>query len=224
MITVTARLLKAPGVIYASNRPVDVRDGSWNLANQRFTKPGAIQDWTYVWVSPYRDVKSEPQQVIEQQKRKLDEHVMSFMGRFQKDLGLTVGPQKIVGPTIMAKDPTMIDNMFRILKEKEIKWLLLILEENDVSMYSAIKKAGDVKYGIKTVCVTRQKFSGINRGEYNEKGQLQYFGNVSLKFNLKAGGTNNLLQDGKDAPFRFISENKTMIVSNLTSGFYKQLI
>lgn len=219
MITVTARLLKAPGVVYASIRPVDVRDGSWNLANQRFNKPGEISNWTYVWVSPYPDVKSEPQQVVEQQKAKLDEHVTKFM-KFQIELGMTVRARTNAGPTIMAKDSTKIDKMFSFMKQqKGIKWLLVILEENDVPMYSAIKNAGDVKHGIKTVCVTRQKFSGINRGQYNQTGQLQYFGNVSLKFNLKAGGTNNVLLDGKDAPLRFIAENKTMIVSSLTNQF-----
>lgn len=215
MITVTARLLKAPSVIYASNRPVDVRDGSWNLANQRFSKPGGVSNWTYVWVFSYRGVKSQSQQVVDRQHGELDEHVTKFI-KFQIDLGMIVANRMHTGPTIIAKDPAKIDNVFSIMKENGIKWLLVILEESDVPMYSAIKNAGDVKYGIKTVCVTRQKFCGLNnRGEYNESGQKQYFGNVSLKFNLKAGGTNNLLLDGRNAPLRFISEEKTMIVSNL---------
>lgn len=221
MITVTARLLKAPGIVYASNRPVHVRDGSWNLANQRFNKPGDIQDWAWVWFSSYGDLKSDSaiqkETVLEQQRKDLAGHVTKFM-KFQIELGMKIAPSREVGPTIMGKDPAEVDGMFEILEAKKIKWLLVILEESDVPMYSAIKNAGDVKYGINTVCVTHQKFCGLdNRREHNEFGQKQYFGNVSLKFNLKAGGTNNLLLDGKEAPLRFISENKTMIVSNLAN-------
>jgi eukaryotic translation initiation factor 2C len=83
------------------------------------------------------------------------------------------------------------------------RFVLCILPHNDVAIYNSIKTVADTKAGIHTVCVVGQKF--MKDGPR----QLQYFGNVSLKFNLKAGGTNQTIDASK---LGVVGERKTMVV------------
>jgi hypothetical protein len=82
------------------------------------------------------------------------------------------------------------------------RFILCILPHNDAAIYNSIKNYADTKAGINTVCVVGSKFM-------KEQRQDQYFGNVSLKFNLKAGGINQILDPLK---LGIISEGKTMVV------------
>ncbi|KAK0704281.1 hypothetical protein B0T21DRAFT_416619 [Apiosordaria backusii] len=64
-----------------------------------------------------------------------------------------------------------------------LKLLLVILPDAITPLYNHIKHCGDVKYGVHTVCRIGHKFA---------KCSGQYFANVTLKFNLKLGGNNQL--------------------------------
>ena len=62
-----------------------------------------------------------------------------------------------------------------------------------------MKRVADVDKGFHSVCVVRKSL---------EKKQPQYFANVGLKVNLKAGGTNHRLRDSVP----LLKEGKTMVV------------
>lgn len=97
-----------------------------------------------------------------------------------------------------------IKKTFRLLYDSETRprVVLVILPFNDVAIYNSIKTVADTKAGIHTVCVVGSKFMKRERQE-------QYFGNISLKFNLKAGGINQVVDSSK---LGIISEGKTMVV------------
>lgn len=80
------------------------------------------------------------------------------------------------------------------------KLVLIILPYKDTPMYNWIKYHGDVLLGIHTVCVVGSKFA---------KAQPQYFANVALKFNLKLGGINQMIENKQ---LDIIDEDKTMVV------------
>jgi eukaryotic translation initiation factor 2C len=82
------------------------------------------------------------------------------------------------------------------------EFVLCVLPDQNSSLYSAIKKAGDVMFGVTTICVIHQKFT-------KERGQVQYFANVALKLNLKKGGINHSLDRSK---LGIVAEGKTMVV------------
>jgi hypothetical protein len=98
----------------------------------------------------------------------------------------------------------VIKTIFRRMYDAKSRprFVLVILPYNDVAIYNSIKTVADTKAGIHTVCVVAQKFMKPQRQE-------QYFGNISLKFNLKAGGINQTL-DPKQ--LGIIAEGKTMVV------------
>ncbi|KAK3943790.1 ribonuclease H-like domain-containing protein [Diplogelasinospora grovesii] len=73
---------------------------------------------------------------------------------------------------------------------KQLELLLIILPDAITLLYNRIKHYGDVKYSIYTI--------------YN------YFVNKALKFNLKLGGNNQLLNSSRRG---LIDEDKTMVIS-----------
>ncbi|KAB5514942.1 ribonuclease H-like domain-containing protein [Coniochaeta sp. 2T2.1] len=78
--------------------------------------------------------------------------------------------------------------------------IILILPDAVTPLYNRIKHCGDIKYGIHTVCCIGYKFA---------KCSDQYFANVALKFNLKLGGNNQLLDASRRG---LIDKDKTMVV------------
>ena len=69
---------------------------------------------------------------------------------------------------------------------KKPRIMLVVLSNGDRHIYAGLKHLCDVYLNVATVCVHASKFR-------KEKGQLQYFANVALKFNIKLGGLNHML-------------------------------
>ena len=83
--------------------------------------------------------------------------------------------------------------------------IFVIFPKEDTALYNVVKYQGDIVHGIHTVCVVGSKFSKPGRDGYD----LQYFANVALKFNLKMGGVNQVLDSSK---LGIVGEGRTMIV------------
>ncbi|KAG9231095.1 QDE2 protein [Amylocarpus encephaloides] len=208
LLTINARVLAAPAVKYKnfSNKDTSVapRFGSWNMADIKFHTGSNLGPWTYIVFNHSRTGSYEIQHVRPT--------VMNFQ-RFLIKSGINASelitepqPPKIDLVEETATNDDTIRRIFRamcITKDKpRPKFVLCILPFNDVAIYNAIKTVADTKAGIHTVCCVVQKIM-------KEQRQDQYFGNVSLKFNLKAGGINQTLEPSK---LGIISEGKTMIV------------
>ena len=80
--------------------------------------------------------------------------------------------------------------------------VLVVLSNGDRHVYSGLKHLCDVYLDVATVCVHAGKVR-------KEKGQLQYFANVALKFNIKLGGVNHELGEPNMA---WLSREPTMLV------------
>lgn len=121
--------------------------------------------------------------------------------------GLTVAVQPQLFSDIEV-DPqsgnfSALDNFFRSATSSRAALVYFILGDKDTQTYNKIKFLGDIKYGIHSVCSVGSKLFG-NRGA-----SAQYFANVALKFNLKLGGTNQIVDKPK---LGIIGEGKTMII------------
>lgn len=200
LITVSARVLAEPKVFYKGNKPVNVASGSWNMGNVQFNKPGNLKTWSWIALreeggrrSPY--TMQDLQVTVEKFSRALVKN------------GVTVQQQPLAGREvnmIFPSDP-VLDDVFKAASAR-LDLLLVILPGKDktdnTERYGYVKTLGDTKYGIHTICVLETKFTG-------ERGQDQYFANVALKFNLKLGGNNQMVDPSR---LSFINEDKTMIV------------
>lgn len=209
LITVAARVLPPPAVKYkdASSRETSVvpRFGSWNMANIRFHTGSNLGSWTYVWFKSDRQTRDYFGEADVRQT------VMNFK-QFLVNSGINSGGfiQQPPPPTIYLRDGDEVGNdaaIKDILRkmftgQTRPRFVLCVLPFNDVAIYNSIKTTADTKAGFHTVCVVGSKFM-------KEQRQEQYFGNISLKFNLKAGGINQTVDPAK---LGVVSEGKTMVV------------
>jgi eukaryotic translation initiation factor 2C len=80
------------------------------------------------------------------------------------------------------------------------QFVFVVLPDRSTKTYNIVKTLADTQYGFHTICVQAGNLTkGRNPG---------YFANVGLKVNLKAGGTNHILEQG----VTLINEDKTMVV------------
>ena len=186
LITVLGRVLTPPEVKYKANVKASVRFGSWNMAEYKFNATASLRDWSYVMLYD-GDLGS------------MHSTVEKLHGALQK-VGIAVPkPQRgrTVNPHLSPDDPQSLERLF---EKYPFQLLLVILPAKDIQLYNKIKLLGDVRYGVHTICVVASKFT---------KGDPQYFGNVSLKFNLKLGGIN---QSVDNVTKMLVDVDKTMLV------------
>jgi eukaryotic translation initiation factor 2C len=176
--------------------------GSWNMANTRFHTASNLGPWTYI---NFRHPR------IRNNEDFIYENVMKFKD-FLNHAGINAGGfiTKPGPPTVDLNDDdehnhAAINRIFSQMANgvnQSPRFILVILPFNDAAVYNHIKTLADTTYGFNTVCVVAEKFLKAPRQE-------QYFGNVSLKFNLKAGGINHTLEPAK---LGIVGQGKTMLV------------
>lgn len=193
LLKVPARVLPEPKVLCKERNPV-VRNGSWNMSESKFNAGGELKTWNFIVVNP------GPGNALNNAKAALP--VVKKFGAMLRRCGVNAG-NVMSGAEIRLRGPDdpSLDNFMKSAAGN-VKILLVILPSVNTSLYSRIKSCGDLRHGIHTVCVVGDKFA-------NPRGQDQYFGNVALKFNLKLGGHNQLVEPSR---LGIINEDKTMIV------------
>ena len=193
LITVPGRVLPAPKLRYLHEQSPNADGGSWNMGKVKVNTGGHVRSWSYVLISMegFPDAFSN--------LKDLQEVIKQFKDGLVKT-GLTVDlPAQGRRLAIRSPEDTQLDTEFKQLSATS-KLLLVIIPVNNTALYNRIKHVGDVKVGIHTVCVVGQKLA---------KCQMQYFANVALKFNLKLGGVNQMVDTAR---LGIIHQDKTMVV------------
>ncbi|TVY52831.1 Protein argonaute 1B [Lachnellula cervina] len=209
LITVAARILAPPAIKYKDARQKETslvpRFGSWNMANVKFHTGSHLGKWTsIVFTSTRRGASFGVNHVMP---------TIKHFGEFLTRSGINAtGMIPATPPEIGLVDGDDVGNdkkiegiikaMYAAKINPRPNFILCVIPYNDVAIYNSIKNFADTKAGIHTVCVVAPKFM-------KEQRQDQYFGNVSLKFNLKAGGINQTLDPAK---LGVVSEGRTMVV------------
>lgn len=172
----------------------------------RFCQGGSVSNWTYLCLKSQSDILATPEES--------NPLVASFV-RFMTRMGMSFTPRAGLPTHVPANEPDQIRYVLGQLKEKGIKWVLIILPFADTRLYKLVKSQCDVTHGIHSVCVVANKIV-LDRMKVERQGkdaaensQAQYFANVALKFNLKAGGVNQSIAPPK---LGIISEGKTMVI------------
>ncbi|KAF1352670.1 Piwi-domain-containing protein [Lizonia empirigonia] len=200
LLTVPGRILAAPDLQYKtrSTRP---SGGAWNL------------DIRFLGEKPFRMVGkplgSWRTLVINAGNRETilggAEAVTYHLGQFSKVLqtyGLGPGPVEDTVFMNISSDDLHNKDFVKIQKQitesltrfqSRPKFLFVLLPNDNATLYDAIKYVCDVEQGIPNICNIGSKFS-------KERGQMQYFANVAMKFNQKLGGVNHTVDAKKLAP------------------------
>jgi hypothetical protein len=181
---------------------VNPKDGSWNMAKLKFHTGSNLGCWTIVYFRSNRSRDQfQPADLL-----KTVTQFRNFLMRSGVQVGGLITPPSPPVDLVDGQEGTnnqKIVDLFTLLcdvKERP-RFVLCVLPFNDVAIYNSIKTVADTKVGIHTVCVVGQKFVKDQR-------QDLYFSNISLKFNLKAGGINQILDPHK---MGIIDEAKTMV-------------
>ena len=196
LLTVEGRILPQPKVVYKGNVSARVAFGSWNLADIEFMSAKPLPKWSYLAFSmqgsnpPWGHASN------------LGPLVSDFGDTLEARGIATKEPLKPKEERLMSEDDPKIGNLLQAAAKAGVDMLLVILPFASTTLYDQIKLHGDRSAGLHTVCVVGSNFM-------KEKGQQQYFSNVSLKFNLKLGGVNHAVDPAR---LGLLSEDRTMVV------------
>lgn len=188
MIVIKGRILPAPPVSYGKNAQITPTEASWNMRGKQFVGPIKLAKWSFLKLGGARFEKS---------------HLQSFQ-RALNDYGLgtegSLNPRGFESPLPGSEDANdaSIQKIFRTMHDAGVKMVLVVLPTASKVTYGRVKYWGDVKAGIHSVCVLAENL---------DKG-AQYYANVALKFNLKCGGVNQLLEK----QLGFLNNGNTMVV------------
>lgn len=189
LIQIPGRVLTAPKVKYAAKEEPLVREGSWNMQGIKVNTGTKLLNWSYLIIG----MKGNP---VEFNRESFDNIIRKFHSAL-KLVGIDASaPTPGSEINVDGPDYLEIENAFK----KAPRLILVILPSANTLLYNRVKQLGDLKFGVHTVCVTGETFA---------KAQPQTFANIALKFNLKLGGTNQLVDNPGLAK---IGEDKTMIV------------
>lgn len=199
MITVPGRVLAHPQVKYKNNQAPFMFPASWNQQDRnrqfmKFNTSGTMGSWGAMQI----EIKGLPYAFT------ASAQLNSTVNGFQQvliALGINApAPRVSQHVTIDGPDDPALDKALTDPSQPSL--LLVVLPVKQAPLYNRIKHIGDTKAGVHTICVVGSKFS-------NDRGQDKYFANVALKFNLKLGGTNQVIDGSK---LGIIGEDKTMVV------------
>ncbi|KAF2036490.1 Piwi-domain-containing protein [Setomelanomma holmii] len=202
MLTVPGRILQAPQLLYRASSTCNPRNGAWNLdPRQLGQKPFRFAKTLGAWSTLL--INSGPRDTIYGGMQATTHH----LNEFRKTLdtyGLNPGP--VTEPVVLNVAPADLQNkdvskvqkqIFDTLKTKfktKPNFLFVLLPSSDNAvLYDCIKFVCDCQLGLPNICNVGSKFS-------KEKGQMQYFANVAMKFNQKLGGVNHTVELKKMAP------------------------
>jgi eukaryotic translation initiation factor 2C len=200
MITVPGRILNPPVLLYRGQSTCNPNNGAWNLdprslGQKPFRSAGKLGSWSTLVINSGRDTIMGGMPATMQ-------HLQSFRKTLET-YGLDPGP--IQAPAVVNIQPGDLQNKNLPAIQNAIiqglrsqfkvppTFLFVLLPNDNAALYDSIKYVCDCQHGIPNVCNIGQKFS-------KEKGQMQYFANVAMKFNQKLGGVNHTVELKKMAP------------------------
>lgn len=201
LLTVPGRILAPPQLQYRAQVTCNPNNGAWNLDTRqlgakpfRVTKPlGAWQ--TLLINSGNRDTIPGGMEGVryhlEQFSRTLDTYGLS-PGALQPPIIMNVSFDDLQNKDV-GKITQLLNTTLRTKLKAKPSFLFVLLPNDNACLYDCIKLTFDCMLGIPNICSIGSKFS-------KEKGQMQYFANVAMKFNQKLGGVNHTVDLKRLAP------------------------
>ncbi len=195
LITVPGRVLPPPKVNY-KNSSAEVREGSWNMLRVKLNAAATLKSWTTLIIAEGGVRQDYPDQGA----------LKTTMEKFSqalKQIGINISPCQPGPPPIMVngqEDFPKIDDVLKQIVTRGFELVFVVLPTDNTPAYDYLKTVADIKYGLHTICSVSSKLA---------KEQNQYFNNVALKFNLKLGGVNQLVDNTR---LGVINEGKTMVL------------
>ncbi|KAM0902731.1 hypothetical protein ACQ4PT_019040 [Festuca glaucescens] len=195
---VEARVLPAPWLKYhdtGKEKECLPRDGQWDMKNKKVVNGCTVNYWACINFSS--SVRESTANGFCQE-----------LAQTCKLLGMEFNSEPVIPIYSGRPDQAVqaLKNVYKAalnkLKGKELELLLVILPDNNGSLYGDIKRICETELGlISQCCLTKHVFKICNR----------YLANVSLKINVKMGGRNTVLLDAVSRRIPLVSDIPTII-------------
>ena len=187
--------------MYADSTRMTVTDGSWNMSGGiRFFGAVSIGAWSYMLITDglFREEQYEKKLLTAMTKFWQQTNVCGIVAANRPNFAGRVDLNGHEDFDAGSKIEDILENVTGMNK----KLMIVILTSTSTSIYNQVKRAGDVKLGVHTICMQWSKI-------VNARGTEQVFTNIAHKINLKLGGVNHTLESKE---LGIISEDKTMVV------------
>ncbi|KAJ8543196.1 hypothetical protein K7X08_005719 [Anisodus acutangulus] len=196
--SVEARVLPAPWLKYhetGKEKDCLPQVGQWNMMNKKMINGMTVSRWACINFS--RSVQES-----------VARGFCNELAQMCQVSGMEFNPEPII-PIYMAR-PDQVEKALKHvyhscvnkLKGKELELLLVILPDNNGSLYGDIKRICETDLGLITQCCLTKHVFKISK---------QYLANVSLKINVKMGGRNTVLLDAISCRIPLVSDIPTII-------------
>ncbi|TYH41474.1 hypothetical protein ES332_D12G319500v1 [Gossypium tomentosum] len=200
LASVEARILPPPWLKYhdtGKEKDCLPQVGQWNMMNKKMVNGGTVNNWICINFS--RQVQD------------------SVARRFCYELaqmcyisGMAFTPEPVL-PPISAR-PEYVEKVLKTRyhdamiklqpQNKELDLLIVILPDNNGSLYGDLKRICETDLGIVSQCCLTKHVFRMSK---------QYLANVALKINVKVGGRNTVLVDAISRRIPLVSDRPTII-------------
>ncbi|KAG8071810.1 hypothetical protein GUJ93_ZPchr0006g45562 [Zizania palustris] len=200
LASVEARVLCPPLLNYhdsGSEKNVLPKFGQWNMMNKKMVNGGEVNNWTCISFSCH-----------------VQENAAMNLCRKLATMCQISGMDFSIDPVLppLTSKPEHVERALKahyedamnILKPKgkELDLLIVILPDNNGSLYGDLKRICETDLGlVSQCCLTKHVF----------KTSQQYLANVALKINVKVGGRNSVLHDALQRTIPLVSDKPTII-------------
>ncbi|KAI2472708.1 ribonuclease H-like domain-containing protein [Annulohypoxylon bovei var. microspora] len=190
LVTVKSRVLPAPTIRYSQGgTDHEIR---WNLNSKRLSFDNVERNCSILYINHIgKNSNDECWEKLQSCYRNLKSHGVNITGRQQSVITLT--PNRDLERDLM--------QVFKENTEK-IDCMIVVLPDQSKTTYNCVKRLGDTKYGVATVCIIASTLTKVN--------PRNLAGNLALKFNLKFRNINQTVsaESLKD----IVELRKTMVV------------
>ncbi|KAB1212130.1 Protein argonaute 1 [Morella rubra] len=200
LASVEARILPAPWLKYHdTGREKDClpQVGQWNMMNKKMVNGGVVNNWICINFS--RNVQDSVARGFC--------HELAQMCHIS---GMAFNPEPVLPP--LTGRPDQVERVLKTRyhdamtklqpQRKELDLLIVILPDNNGSLYGDLKRICETDLGLVSQCCLTKHVFKMNK---------QYLANVSLKINVKVGGRNTVLVDALSRRIPLVSDRPTII-------------
>ncbi|XP_026666285.1 protein argonaute 1A-like isoform X2 [Phoenix dactylifera] len=200
LASVEARILPAPWLKYhetGKEKDCLPRVGQWNMMNKKMVNGGRVSNWTCINFS----------RIVHDKAARDFCHQLALMCQVS---GMEFALQPVLPPS--SARPEQVERALKaryhdamnILKPrgKELDLLIVILPDNNGSLYGDLKRICETDLGLVSQCCLTKHVFKLNK---------QYLANVALKINVKVGGRNTVLMDALTRRIPLVSDRPTII-------------
>jgi eukaryotic translation initiation factor 2C len=200
MVTVPGRILNPPVLLYRGQSTCRPNNGAWNLdprslGQKPFRVAKKLGPWNTLVINSGRDTIQGGMPATMQHLEAFRTTLVTYgldPGPVSKPVVINIPPGDLLNKNTPAIQAAIIQGLKNQLPGPP-PFLFVLLPSDNATLYDTIKSVCDCQLGIPNICNIGQKFS-------KEKGQMQYFANVAMKFNQKLGGVNHTVELAKMAP------------------------